>query len=265
MYRVRGFPIARCVVCGLGATILPEGFDPTTIYDATYFQGGQDDGYADYKGSEEVLAQEFQSSLRHLRQAGASGGKLFEVGCAYGFFLQQARERFRVAGVELCTEAVEHCQSRGLDVTHGVLSAEALRPHGPLDVAVMLDVIEHLERPDEVLALLAEHTRPGGHLLLTTGDWGALFSRLTGARWRLMTPPQHLWFFSVSNLTRLLEAVGFRVASVEHPWKKVPLGLVSYQLGRMTGLQRLLPTQGFGDLGIPINLFDAMRIVAVRA
>jgi hypothetical protein len=97
-------------------------------------------------------------------------------------------------------------------------------------------------------------------VVITTGDFGALPARLAGARWRLMTPPQHLWFFSQESMRRMASSVGLEVEYVDHPWKTVPLSLVSFQLARMIGLQpRGVP--GWGKLGIPVNLFDAMRVV----
>src|SRR6185436_6834394 len=103
--------------------------------------------------------------------------------------------------------------------------------------------------------------RSGGRLLLTTGDFSAPLARLLGRRWRLMTPPQHLWFFSPATLGALLSRTGFRVASVEHPAKIVPLSLIAFQAARLLGgsapqWARRVPG------GIPVNLFDAMRIVA---
>jgi hypothetical protein len=104
--------------------------------------------------------------------------------------------------------------------------------------------------------------RPGGRIVLTTGDFGALTARLMGSRWRLMTPPQHLWFFTTRALTLQLEAAGFEVESVIHPGKRVPLSLIAYQLGRMLGMKGgwRMNTNG----ALPVNLFDAMRVVARR-
>ena len=72
--------------------------------------------------------------------------------------------------------------------------------------------------------------------MITTGDFGALSARLAGARWRLMTPPQHLWFFSQESMRRMASSLGFKVEHLDHPWKMVPLSLISFQLARMSGL-----------------------------
>jgi SAM-dependent methyltransferase len=260
LWRVRGFPIVACDTCGLARTELPADFDPASIYTASYFDGGQDDGYADYQGSQETLRAEFARTLDGLARHGVMGGSLIELGCAYGYFLDEARRRFSVCGVEVADAARAACRERGLVVERELTPALAAE-HGPFDAAVMLDVIEHLADPGEVLVRLRGTLRAGGRLLLTTGDFGAALARVAGRRWRLMTPPQHLWFFSPKTLEAVLTRSGFRLLALDHPWKLVPLSMIVFQSLRMAGLRspswiRRLPG------GVPVNLFDAMRVVA---
>jgi SAM-dependent methyltransferase len=260
LYQVNGFQIVACS-CGLARTLLPPGFDPATIYTDAYFQGGHADGYADYAGSGEELRHEFRRILAALRRH-VDRGSLVELGCAYGFFLDEARAVFDVCGVEISDEARAACLERGHDVVRELTPA-FLVERGPFDAAVMLDVIEHLPDPAAVLVDLHGAMKRGAQLVVTTGDFGSLLARAMGRRWRLLTPPQHLWFFSVRTLTALLDRVGFRVHTVEHPWKHVPLALVAYQATRYLGGQGLV--RRFVPPGrVPLNLFDAMRVVAER-
>lgn len=248
----------------MGATRAGEGFEPAEIYRKGYFDGASVDGYADYRGSESVLRAEFRRTVKHLRKGGATGGRLLEVGCAYGFFLAEAAAHFQCTGIEVCHDAVAHCRGQGLDVRQGLATPELLQELGTFDAIVMLDVIEHLDDPAEVVGALAQAVRPGGHLLLTTGDWDSWLSRLLGRRWRLMTPPQHLYFFSRPTLTRLLERTGFRVVECVRPWKVVPVGLAAYQLGARLGF-RLRALESLTWLGLPVNLFDTVRVIAQRS
>jgi len=260
LYAVNGFEIVKCT-CGLARTILPPGFDPASIYTEEYFKGGHRDGYADYEGSGEQLRHEFRRILDALTKH-VSGGKLIELGCAFGFFLDEASSKFQTCGVELSDYAREVCTAKGLDVVREI-TPEFLASRGPFDAAVMLDVLEHMQDPGIVLDQLHAAMRPGGKLLVTTGDYGSLLARTMGRRWRLMTPPQHLWFFSPRTVSALLERHGFKVQTVDHPWKLVPLALVAYQATRYLGGQNLV--RKFVPPGrIPINLFDAMRVIADR-
>jgi SAM-dependent methyltransferase len=261
LYEVQGFRIVACSTCWLPRTQLPPDFDPASIYDASYFAGGQTGGYADYQGSSETLRAEFGRTLAALERSGtAPGGSLIELGCAYGFFLDLARDQFSVSGVEVSAHAREACRVRGLRV-EPELTQDFVAERGPFDVAVMLDVIEHLSDPADTLSKLRGALRPGAHLLITTGDVDALTARLTGRHWRLMKPPEHLWYFSGRTITALLARTGYRVLSIEHPWKVVPLSLIAFQALQLGGRSvpdwvKKLPG------GIPLNLFDAMRVVA---
>jgi 2-polyprenyl-3-methyl-5-hydroxy-6-metoxy-1,4-benzoquinol methylase len=147
-----------------------------------------------------------------------------------------------------------------LNVTAGVVDEATL--HGPYQAVLGLDVIEHVPAPHETVRQLSTHMERGGVLLMTTGDWASAMARITGPHWRLMTPPQHLSFFTPRGMRAMLEAAGFRVTSLTHPVKHVPLSLIAYQLQRMAGMR----PRNVAWLGgsFPVNLFDAMRVVAVK-
>jgi SAM-dependent methyltransferase len=255
---IRNCTILRCAACGLGRTEAPA-FEPERYYTDDYFTGQHADGYADYGGAEAVLRREFARTVEFIRVR-RDGGRLLEVGCAYGFFLQEARPFFDVCGIELAADAAGHARRAGLNVLTGVADAATLRRLGTFDVIMMLDVIEHLPDPHGMLRLLAGHLAPGGLVVITTGDFGSLVARLAGPHWRLMTPPQHLWFFTGESLSGMARSAGLACEHLDHPRKIVPLSLVRFQLRRMLGLpQRTRP--GAGGIGLPLNLFDAMRVV----
>lgn len=264
LFSVNGCDVRRCQVCGLGRA-QTSGFDPDHYYTSDYFLGGAADGYADYLSAETVLRNEFARAVAFIRKW-HEGGRLLEIGCAYGFFLHEAKPHYDVAGIELSSDATSHCRKSGLDVMHGVANEEALSKIGAVDVIVMLDVIEHLPAAHETLALLTQRLNPGGIIVITTGDFSSPLARLLGKRWRLMTPPQHLWFFSRESVCKIAASLQLSVEQIDHPWKIVPASLILFQLRRMLGLRPhtrpgLHTTTGASELGLPLNLFDAMRVV----
>jgi SAM-dependent methyltransferase len=259
LYSKNGCDILQCTECGLGrADATTTGFDPSSYYTGDYFSGGHSDGYADYLSTEPVLRRHFAHMVDFIRRY-RKGGRLLDVGCAYGFFLQEAKRHFEVAGIELAEDAAAHARRQGLHVLSGVADEANLARLGPMDVIVLLDVIEHLPNPAETLALCAGSLNPGGIMLITTGDFSSLYARLAGKHWRLMTPPQHLWYFTPESIKRMALPLGLRLESIDHPWKVVPMSLITFQLRRMFGL-RAQPS-GSSRLGLPVNLFDAMQVV----
>jgi SAM-dependent methyltransferase len=257
LFAKNGCDIRQCRECGLGRSETAD-FDPAAYYTGGYFSGQHADGYADYLASEPVLRREFAHTVEFIRRYRASG-KLLDVGCAYGFFLQEAKRFFDVAGIELAEDAVAHCRRTGLNVLDGVADPTNLGRLGRMDVVVLLDVIEHLPDPRDTLRLCAQHLNPGGIIVLTTGDFASPYARWAGAHWRLMTPPQHLWFFTPESMKRLSGALGLALEALDHPWKVVPLSLIAFQVRRMLGLRP--KAHAASRLGLPVNLFDAMRIV----
>ncbi|MFC6283187.1 MULTISPECIES: class I SAM-dependent methyltransferase [Polaromonas] len=262
VYVVQGYPICKCEECGVGRADV-EGFDPYRYYNNGYFTGKYEHSYVDYIGSKEILSREFSKTVEFIRSIGPTQGNLLEVGCAYGLFLQQAKQHYHIHGVELVEEAAAYCQANGLTkVKHGVLAKNDLEKIGTLDVAVMLDVIEHIDNVAETVGMISDHLRPGGSFTITTGDWASLVARITGQRWRLMAPPLHLWYFTPSSLAKLGQRFGLEVVSCSHPWKIVPLELILQQACTMLGIHaKISLPRLLKNLGLPVSLHDAMRIV----
>jgi SAM-dependent methyltransferase len=261
-FRTNGCDILQCRSCGLGRTDA-SGFDPAAYYTEDYFSGRHSDGYADYVGAEPVLRREFARSVDFVRRY-RGNGRLLELGCAYGFFLKEAARHFEVAGIEFSAQAADHGRRAGLSILSGSANETTLRQIGHVDVIVLFDVIEHLPEPRETLALCCQHLNPGGIIVITTGDFGSVVARLTGVRWRLMTPPQHLWFFTQESVRRLSASLGLSMVHLDHPWKTVPASLIAFQLRRMLGLRGAAAATA-SRVGVPVNLFDAMRIVLRKA
>src|SRR5579871_2193113 len=258
-FTAKGFRIARCRNCQLMWTETSPSFDAKRLYTREYFQGGAPDGYSDYLGSEPLLQREFESRLSLVRSF-TPAGQLFEIGCATGGFLQEARKYFNVEGTDVSNFAVEVAREKGLEVRCGEFHPAYAR-RTCYDVFALFDTIEHLPSPADTLWKVHGCLRPGGSLFLTTGDSGSLVARVLGSRWHFITPPQRLWFFNRKNITELLGRVGFKVVAVRYPWRNIPLEYIWYQAFR--GGAKPLPPAG-RSIRIPLNLFDSMMVVGQK-
>ena len=99
-------------------------------------------------------------------------------------------------------------QHTGCPVYAGTLQKAALPPES-FDVVTLMDVIEHVPEPLELIAEVYRILRPGGVLLIVTPNFGSLFVRLYGRNAYGIWPDQHIVYFQPSTMARLLRSVGF--------------------------------------------------------
>ncbi|MFN2399757.1 MAG: class I SAM-dependent methyltransferase [Gemmatimonadaceae bacterium] len=205
--------LERCTACGFIAFRDVGQLDVQEIYNEEYFSGAE---YPDYLGQESALRRSMRRHLSQMSRFQSLRGSLLEVGCAYGFFLDEARAHFDlVEGVDIAGAPIEHArETLGLAARVGDFSTLDF-PRAPFDVVCMWDTIEHLERPDAFVERAFDVLVPKGMLFLTTGDIGSRNARLRGKRWRQIHPPSHLNYFSRHTMSRMLSRFGFVVTGFE--------------------------------------------------
>jgi cyclopropane fatty-acyl-phospholipid synthase-like methyltransferase len=183
------------------------------LYQEDYFRG---DEYGDYLA--DAAAHRRNSSRRWRRVVEISGGleSLFEIGCAYGFWLECAsRHQVRCAGVDVCVEAIEHAAKRlRQEATAGDFLELALQP-GEFQAFCMWDTIEHLTHPEKFIDRVVDLLPPGGWFFCTTGDIGSRLAQRQGSRWRMIHPPTHLQYYSADTMRQFLTRHGLDVVALE--------------------------------------------------
>ncbi|MEO8275491.1 MAG: class I SAM-dependent methyltransferase [Thermoanaerobaculia bacterium] len=223
-YSFPPFGVVRCPSCGLW--YLSPRLNEAEMLDAyrevTYFEGSEGPGYSSYLAQEPTLRRTFRRLLRTMKRRGMTGGRLLEVGCAYGFFLDEAKPYFDYrAGTEFSEAGAALARTRSDAVYLGGL--EAIPDLGPADLfdgIALIHTIEHIYDPVALLRGLLSHLAPGGFLLLATPDMGGFWRPLLGRRWPFFKAPEHVAYYSAETLAALLTAAG--CAEIE------PVPYVSY-------------------------------------
>ncbi|GHA85616.1 class I SAM-dependent methyltransferase [Cognatilysobacter bugurensis] len=260
--------LKQCAACGfITADLRISDADLSALYGEDYFHGEE---YRNYVSEEESLKANFRRRIQTLQQLipDLARKRLFEVGCAYGFFLDEVRRDVAHAqGMDIAVDGTRFAreQKRVDALTGNYLDYQ---PQARVDLVTMWDTIEHLPRPDLFVEKAASHVLPGGHIAITTGDIGSLNARLRGRHWRMIHPPTHLHYFSVDTLRELLERRGFEVVHVSHPGNARDLRsilhfILELRLGWGGLYQRIAGWPVF-NLSLTLNLFDIMFIVARR-
>lgn len=173
--------------------------------------------------SERSLASRFRRSKKFLDQItrllDKSPGeiKLLDVGCSSGAFLADAvKMGFRAEGVEPAAAPVATAQATGLNVRQGLLQ-DIGYADGQFDAVTLLEVIEHLQDPHSLLQECRRILRPGGILLIGTGNAASWTFAAEGARWEYLSIAGHgghVSFYNPASMAALAKRSNFSVAAV---------------------------------------------------
>jgi SAM-dependent methyltransferase len=255
--------ILQCPSCGfVFADTQLSAADLEKLYQRNYFFGNE---YLNYLEDKPALQKNFKARTRTLLKYSA-GGNLFEIGCAYGFFLELAQRYWKAEGCDISAPACDEVHRQGYSVTRGDFLRLPLKEER-YDVIALWDTIEHLARPDLYVQRASTLLKRGGILCATTGDIGSRMARMRNHRWRLIHPPTHLYYFDRRSMERLMVKNGLEVIHFEHCGYSRSVQQMLYSLlvlNRETALRKkfyefLKPLLRFS---VYINLHDIMFVIA---
>jgi SAM-dependent methyltransferase len=105
------------------------------------------------------------------------GSRILEVGCGTGSNIPMLRNFGSVAAVELDSFAREHVRAAmKIEVAPGSLPDDLPYADRKFDLICLFDVLEHVERDQEALAILRERLAPNGLLIITVPAYQWLYS-----------------------------------------------------------------------------------------
>jgi SAM-dependent methyltransferase len=248
---------------------IPSQAELKQIYSESYFSRGRK--YSPPAGDRTTDPQLLNDRKKlALVQSHKAGKRLLDVGSAMGGFMRVASEAgFSVEGVEVSKFGADYTRKElGLPV-HECSLREAALAADSFDVVTMWDVIEHLPDPLDTLAEVRRVLRPGGLCFVTTGDVSSRYARMLGKRWHLLTPPQHLFYFTPKALQRALGDHGMKVVDTSWAGKHASLDFILFKAGETLGptvspIRTLAQKLGLAGLRLYINLGDIMTVVACK-
>ena len=214
LFEKQGFTFVRCADCRL-VFVNPQVKESVVLDE--YRTAETNDLWFDVLTSERQLAldREKFAEVLDLLEPYKGAGRLLDVGCSIGLFLDLARERgWRGTGIEFAPRALAHARERyGLDVLDVPLD-EAGFEDGSFDAVGLLSVLEHTNEPGRMLGDLARMLRPGGAVYVVVPNVDSLACRVLHERARTFDGRNHLVYFSPSTLSDLLDRCGFDVPYV---------------------------------------------------
>lgn len=206
--QVDGKPLNGCVSCGL------EWFD------AALYQHDHVDQYTSdrtspatyYALSAACDRDAFDQRMgRLIEMTGTRTGRVLDIGCTVGTFLEAAaRHGWEAVGVEPNAAAAAHASAKGLTVHAGFFDMELAARLGEFDAVHLSEVIEHVFDPVDLLRVAVGALKPGGLLIVTTPDFDTISARALQRK-----PDEHVVHFRRSSLVRAVEGAGLEVVAAE--------------------------------------------------
>ena len=205
-YAPRGaYRIEACAECGAGATLpRPSEDELARCYEATY----------SYSTHDLIEPEKRRRAAWLLDWSGVKAGRILDVGCMFGFLLDEAKRRgMETHGIELSPGPAAAAVEKGHDVFTGTIEDYAASHPGlRFDALFAQHVLEHVPDPHAFLAAARELVAPGGRIVICVPNFEARLRRLAPSSWGWYQVPVHLHHYSARALELLLRDAGFAPA-----------------------------------------------------
>lgn len=173
------------------------------------------------------------AELRRLRPP-TGWQRILDVGCGDGLFFDRLAEFGEVEGVEPDTALLDPAGPWRRAI-HAVPFDEGFRPANRFDVILMLDVLEHLEKPEAALRHALSLLTRGGIVVITVPALQSLWTRHDDLN-------HHIMRYDRRSMRRLASAAGLRILRQRYLFQwLVPVKLAVRALEAIHPPRRRLP------------------------
>lgn len=157
------------------------------------------------------------------------GGDVLDLGCGDGLFLRELEKRGVAAqGIDIAEEAVNKCGLYGLHAEVFDFTGEALPfKDNSFDNVVILDVLEHLYCPEELLKEAVRVSRK--NIILSVPNFNSLPARSQVFQGKIpennTAKKGHVFWFNYFVLKSMIEKCGLRIEEMKVNvfWRQYPV------------------------------------------
>lgn len=151
--------------------------------------------------------------------------RLLEVGCAHGWFIDQAKTVYDVQGIEPDEAIANEAGIKHVHVRRGFFP-DVLDDNDNFELIVFNDVLEHIPDTSSILAHCHKHLTESGYVVINAPSSEGIFYRVSKwlARigfpktfermWQVGLPSPHLYYFNTKVIAGFAEANGLVLQNV---------------------------------------------------
>jgi 2-polyprenyl-3-methyl-5-hydroxy-6-metoxy-1,4-benzoquinol methylase len=237
------FTIQQCTNCGFRLTN-PR---PTADRIGEYYKSEDYVSHNDSGGGlintayRAVRTYTLQSKLSHINKLNKGAGKILDVGCGTGAFLETCRKGgWSVMGMEPDPDA-RAISVQKLNVAIRS-SLDELKGAGPFDIISLWHVLEHIPDLNQVIPQLRDLLAKEGTLLIAVPNSDSYDATYFKAYWAAYDVPRHLHHFTPSTIEPLFRKHGFQLAEKKPMlFDALYIGMLStrYQTGKTDYLKSI--------------------------
>lgn len=204
------YRMVTCSTCGLVYS------DPILEFDkiaALYKQS-----IVTYDSHVENLKKTYGRYLKELETYGVTKGKMLEIGCGNGFFLEEAVAQgyTDVNGVEPGEKSAKSARSDIVEKIIIDMFTPKLFEKNSFDVICCFQTLDHIPNPNEFLSACHSVLKKGGLVLFFNHDVGALTAKLFGERSPIIDI-EHTYLYNKKTMQQIFEKHRFNVLKVASP------------------------------------------------
>jgi 2-polyprenyl-3-methyl-5-hydroxy-6-metoxy-1,4-benzoquinol methylase len=161
------------------------------------------------------------SNLEDITHQKVSGKKVLDIGCGWGLALKFFETKGMLCyGIDPAPEAVDYAAKNGLNVKRSGIRDIGVYKEVDFDFVTLINVLEHIGNPEMFLSEVSQVLMGDNTILVidVPNDFNCL--QLAAQRadnldeWWLAAP-QHLNYFSLETLTKVLECLNMEVVYSE--------------------------------------------------
>ena len=217
----KDFFLFKCLQCGLCCSNALFSEDIGALYTKDYYLSwGMVD--ADESSARIIKAITFEKRLLQIERY-LQTGKILDVGCATGFFLEVAKKRgWQPFGVEVNEYAAGIAGKRFGNAITCDSFEKANYGSAYFDAVIMCDLLEHLRDPLTSLIKANKILKLGGILSITSPNIESLTSKLCWKFWPHYKK-EHLYYFSPATIKQMLQLAGCDIIEIRPAVKALNL------------------------------------------